>query len=85
MVLAVQVLEMVCKVLHLFLVLSAQRAVVLGEEIAALAVLVALVVVLQMVAREARQHLGKVMLAALAQALEMVQPQQAAAAAVQEQ
>jgi hypothetical protein len=66
-VLVVQVLEMVCKVLHLFLVLLAQRAVVLVAAITALVVLAGLVVVLRMALLEARQHLGKVMLVVLAQ------------------
>jgi hypothetical protein len=66
-VLVVQVLEMVCKALHLFLVLLAQRVVVLDVEIMAQEVMVVLAAVPQMALLEARQHLGRVMLAALAQ------------------
>lgn len=80
-----QVLEMVCKVLHLFLVLSAQLAVVLGVATAELAVMVVLVAVPQMALLEEQQYLERVMLVVLAQVQEVVQPQQVVAVAALEQ
>jgi hypothetical protein len=71
-VLVAQVLEMAFKDLRLFLVLSAQLAVVLGAVTTALAVMVVLVVALQMALLEERQHLGKVIMAALAHQQEAV-------------
>jgi hypothetical protein len=72
-VLVAQVLEMVCKALHLVLaVLVVQQAAVLVEVITALEVLAGLVVVLRMALLEVRQYLGKVMLAVLAQVQEAV-------------
>jgi hypothetical protein len=66
-VLAAQVPEMAFKVLRLFLALSAQSAAVSDAETMELVAMVVLVAVLQMALLEARQHLGRVMLAALAQ------------------
>jgi hypothetical protein len=63
---------MASKVLHLFLVPSAQRAVVLGAETVELVVMVVLVVALQMALLEAQEHLARVTLVALAQAQEAV-------------
>jgi hypothetical protein len=80
-VLVVQVLEMVFKVLHLFLVLSAQRVVVLDAETVALAVLVVLVVVLQTGALAVRLHLVKVILVVLAHQPALPLPQQVVVAA----
>jgi hypothetical protein len=81
-VLAAQVLEMAFKALLLFLVLSAQLAVVLGVATAELAAMVVPVVALQMALLEERQYLEKAMPVALAQAQEMVQPQQVVVVAV---